>query len=149
MGFRSWVAAPVDVREVKEANVTTESSRGAAMTAHPSYGGKDMTREPFIVRQGDVLLRRVDAIPAEAKPVARDNGRVILAYGEVTGHAHQIADPDSAVLLSVAERATFLRLTKKAQLVHEEHAPIDLAPGAYEVIHQREATPWGERRVMD
>lgn len=109
----------------------------------------------FIARQGDVLIRRVNAIPSGAKPKDRDGGRVILAYGESTGHAHQVmvADrlpaADDAVLLTVAESATFLRLAKKAQLVHEEHAAIDLAPGTYEIVHQREYTPWGERRVLD
>ena len=103
------------------------------------------------LRQGDVLLRAIDSIPEQAKPLPRDNGRVVLAYGEVTGHAHQIADPDAsgAVLLSVAESATFLRLAKKAQLVHEEHGSLDLAPGNYAVYRQVEATPWGERRVAD
>lgn len=104
-----------------------------------------------IYRQGDVLIRRVEKIPANAKPKDRDAGRVILAYGEVTGHAHQIADPDAkgAVLLSVSESATFLRLTKKAQLVHEEHATIDLPAGDYQVVHQREYTIFGERAVLD
>ena len=46
---------------------------------------------PFHVRQGDVLALGVEAIPEDAKPVTRDRGRVILAYGEVTGHAHAIA----------------------------------------------------------
>lgn len=112
---------------------------------------KETLVKPFIVRQGDVLLRKVDAIPADAKPKSRDNGRVILAYGEVTGHAHQIADPDTAgaALLTVAESATFLRLAKKAQLIHEEHASIDLAPGAYEVIHQREYAYGQTIRVAD
>lgn len=109
----------------------------------------------FVIRQGDVLVRRVKSIPASAKPKARDNGRVILAYGEVTGHAHQVmvADripaADDAVLLTVAESATFLRLAKKAQLVHEEHAAIDLAPGTYEVIRQVEHRPWGVQAVAD
>lgn len=91
-------------------------------------------------RQGDVFVRRIQSIPAEARPSQRDQNRVILAYGEVTGHAHQIATPDAvgAVLLTVAESATFLRLSKKAQLVHEEHAAIDLPAGEYEVILQRE-----------
>ena len=44
-----------------------------------------------MVRQGDVLLVPVDAIPEAAKPVARDHGRVVLAYGEATGHAHAIS----------------------------------------------------------
>ena len=115
--------------------------------------GKDTSVE--IYRQGDVLIKRVRTIPTGAKPKARDNGRVILAYGEVTGHAHQlmVADrppvADDAVLLTVAESATFLRLKKGAQLVHEEHATIDLAPGNYEIVHQREYRPWGEVRVAD
>lgn len=123
------------------------TSRGG-MTA-----GKDISME--IYRQGDVLIKRVRAIPTGAKPKARDNGRVVLAWGEQTGHLHQIlvADrlpaADDAVLLTVAESATFLRLAKKAQLVHEEHAAIDLAPGTYEIVHQREWTPWGEKRVLD
>lgn len=39
-------------------------------------------------RQGDVLIERVSSFPAKLTPVARENGRVILAHGEVTGHAH-------------------------------------------------------------
>lgn len=103
-----------------------------------------------IWRQGDVLLRLVEKIPAAAKPKARDNNRVILAYGEVTGHAHQIAVPDSVgAVLSVAESATFLRLMKKAQLVHEEHATIDLPAGNYEVVQQREWLYGESVRVRD
>ena len=117
----------------------------------PHIGRRRIIVTEFIARQGDVLIRRVASIPSEAKPKERDGGRVILAYGEVTGHAHQIADPDAvgAVLLTVAESATFLRLTKKAQLVHEEHAPIDLAPGTYEVLHQREYAYGESIRVAD
>src|SRR3990172_6166118 len=37
------------------------------------------------IRQGDVYLVPVDAIPAKITPVARDAGRIILAYGEGTG----------------------------------------------------------------
>ncbi len=49
----------------------------------------------------------------------------------------------------MAESATFLRLAKKAQLVHEEHATIDLAPGTYQVIRQREYSYGESRRVLD
>lgn len=105
----------------------------------------------FLARQGDVLIERVESIPGVAKAKSRDAGRVILAYGEVTGHAHQIADPDScgAVLLTVAESATFLRLTKGAQLIHEEHATIDLPAGSYKITHQREYAYGETMRVAD
>ncbi len=45
---------------------------------------------PFHVRQGDVLVLEIDDIPKDARRVPRDDGRVVLAYGEVTGHAHAI-----------------------------------------------------------
>jgi hypothetical protein len=114
-----------------------------------------MTKPAFIARQGDVLLIRVASIPAKATPQKRDGGRVILAYGEVTGHAHQIADPDKVgaelltAPLTVSESATFLRLAKKAQLVHEEHGTITLAPGTYEVRRQREYSYGENQRVLD
>ena len=100
---------------------------------------------PFIVRQGDVLLRRIDAIPADAKPVKRDAGRIILAYGEVTGHAHAICDPH-AQLLQLPRELTdaeiderFLAITgAEATLQHEEHAAITIPPGTYQVTRQRE-----------
>lgn len=108
-----------------------------------------MTRRPFLARQGDVLIRQVQEIPAGAKEQPRDKGRVVLAYGEVTGHAHQLADPEAGILLTVAESATFLRLTKGTQLVHEEHSAIGLAPGMYEVVRQVEHRPWGIQQVAD
>ncbi len=39
-------------------------------------------------RQGDVVLTPLKAVPAGAVPVDPVNGRLILAYGEVTGHHH-------------------------------------------------------------
>ena len=49
-------------------------------------------------RQGDVLLIPTDSIPEGTKPAKRDSrGRLVLAEGEVTGHAHVILD-DAATL---------------------------------------------------
>jgi hypothetical protein len=45
-----------------------------------------------IIRQGDVLLTPVLSLPVGLKEVPLDKGRIVLAYGEVTGHAHAIAD---------------------------------------------------------
>jgi len=97
---------------------------------------------PILYRQGDVLLMAVDSVPADAQPVARDDGRIVLAYGEVTGHAHAIDAPESeATLLSVSEERRFLRLMADVDLAHEEHATIHLPPGVYRVIRQR---VWGD-----
>ena len=97
-----------------------------------------MTEQPRMYRQGDVFLQSVQAIPEQAVPVARDAGRIILAYGEVTGHAHAIEAPVAeATLLSAGENERFLRLLTDADLVHEEHGLIHLPAGDYQVIRQR------------
>jgi hypothetical protein len=94
-----------------------------------------------IFRQGDVLVREIDALPPGLHPVPRDEGRIILAYGETTGHAHAIAAPDvEATLLTADERHRFLRLMASVHLDHEEHGTIAIPPGIYEVIRQREWT---------
>ena len=59
-------------------------------------------------RQGDVLIERVAKVPAGLKPVAREAGRIVLAHGEVTGHAHAIAEPECELLETGDER--FLRV---------------------------------------
>lgn len=79
-----------------------------------------------IIRQGDVLLVPVRRLPAGLKPVAPENGRVVLAHGEATGHHHSFAFSDRAALfredggggglfLSIAAGAP-------AALEHQEHA---------------------------
>lgn len=42
-------------------------------------------------RQGDVLIERIASLPAQLKKAARENGKIILAHGEVTGHHHAFA----------------------------------------------------------
>jgi hypothetical protein len=51
-----------------------------------------MKTAPNTIRQGDVLLTPVASLPAGCQAVPLDKGRIVLAYGEVTGHAHAIAD---------------------------------------------------------
>ena len=97
-----------------------------------------MEQGPRIYRQGDVLLHEVDSIPATAQIAERDAGRLVLAYGEVSGRAHVIDAPDEqATLLTIAENERFLRLVADVDLVHEEHASIHLPAGLYQVVRQR------------
>jgi len=53
---------------------------------------------PAQARQGDVLLVPVAQIPDGARRVKRERGRVVLAWGEVTGHAHAIASSAATLL---------------------------------------------------
>lgn len=48
-------------------------------------------QHPIQIRQGDVYLIPVAALPAGCKPIQPEAGRrFVLAHGEVTGHAHAI-----------------------------------------------------------
>lgn len=105
-----------------------------------------MKRNHDVFRQGDVLVRRIDKIPAKAQPRAR-KGRIVLAEGEVTGHAHAIVEPE-ALLYDLGDEL-FLHADGTVTLRHEEHAPISLPPGDYQVVRQREYTPEAFRNVAD
>jgi hypothetical protein len=121
------------------------------------------------IRQGDVCLALVAALPAGCKEVPYDKGRIVLAYGEVTGHAHAIADhlpavraedraaeiADAAIsrvkarLLVAPTGERFLEVTETVTLTHEEHRPHAIAPGIYKLPQQVEYTPAELRRVAD
>jgi len=100
-------------------------------------------------RQGDVLLVAVPAIPKDARLLPRDQGRIVLALGEATGHAHAIADPQ-AVLLETELQQRFLQVLAEGGVLlrHEEHHPILLPQGTYEVRRQREYTPGAVWRMV-
>lgn len=40
-------------------------------------------------RQGDVLIVAVGSVPGTLDPIEREGDRIILAHGEVTGHAQR------------------------------------------------------------
>lgn len=107
-------------------------------------------------RQGDVFIERIDGgeivdnrlyVEGDVRnridltEVPADKGRVILAYGEVTGHAHAL-DAQTTKLFGVKEWVDrILLVAKTTALMHEEHAPITLAPGIYRIRQQREYVP--------
>lgn len=106
-----------------------------------------------VYRQGDVLITSIKSIPDGVVPVERDAGRLVLAYGEVTGHAHAIASPEADLFATPGATAEavdrFLRVRSQVALEHEEHATITLPPGDYVVRRQREYTPESSRMVAD
>ena len=102
----------------------------------------------MIVRQGDLLLRKVEKLPKQARTVKSD----VILEGEATGHAHRILDGEIYRFWSQSSGdQLFVKADKGAMLVHEEHASIELVPGIYEVIRQREYDPDTETTqwVMD
>lgn len=100
-------------------------------------------------RQGDVLVTRLSRRPAgEQKPIAREKGRIVLAHGEATGHAHAIKAPNAS-LFEVAGRVFLSIGGDTVALEHEEHATVEIDEGTYEVTRQREYSPAAIRNVAD
>ena len=112
-----------------------------------------------VFAQGDILFVRA-SIPAEAEPMKP--GRITLALGEASGHAHVIDDPVEVVQGYTMKDAgnavrTFLRVVSEAgaevKHVHGtsltgEHDTVRLPPGDWERLEQ--ATWAGEaRRAAD
>lgn len=107
----------------------------------------------WMARQGDVLLIEVDTIPGEAlaHPRPADAGRVVLAYGEVTGHAHTL-DADAVTAYGPSDDAFWVRVDRPgAVVIHEEHAPIVIPERVrtLRVVRQQEYSAAGARRVQD
>ena len=105
----------------------------------------------MMMRQGDVLVTRISAKPKKATPKDRDGGRIVLAYGEVTGHAHAIAEETATLfsLLDDGKEELYLEADGSVTLRHEEHAPITIPTGTYKITRQREYTPEAIRNVVD
>jgi hypothetical protein len=128
-----------------------------------------MNKPNNILRQGDVLLTRVSALPEGCVGVPSDRGRIVLAYGEVTGHSHSIHDTaaewrptpqaeevcDAAIArakarLVVSPRGErYLEVFETVVLLHEEHTLCPIPPGIYKVPVQVEYSPKSVRRVED
>lgn len=128
---------------------------------------EEMKQKPLkSYRQGDVLLVKIDKLPKGTNEVALD--RVILAYGEATGHAHVLERekvkplmkhprPDKPAWDAGAER--FIEVMEAASLKHldlprgdrptGEHADVPLEPGLYQVVRQREWSDEMARYVAD
>jgi hypothetical protein len=106
------------------------------------------------IRQGDILLTQIDPKdkPKQARKLPAEQGRVILAHGEVTGHHHSIASAHGA-LLETDSGERFLEIKTTTPLEHQEHAPHWLQENeVYRVVRQREFAPESptlSRAVLD
>lgn len=89
-------------------------------------------------RHGDVLL-----VPSQQIPAGLTLDTLVVAEGELTGHAHRIQGQGQLIQ---SDQSLFLKVDGEATLTHEEHGPIPLARGLYEVIQQREFAPWLQHR---
>lgn len=108
-----------------------------------------MKHKQAIIRQGDVVLVPIAEFPTDLKPKPRDNGRIILAYGEVTGHSHAIAAKHCEAWVDGAG-VTMLEVRRAmALLEHDEHGAAKLPPGKYAVRIKRTYSRGEVRNVQD
>jgi hypothetical protein len=108
--------------------------------------------------QGDILLERVDDLPAtdDAVEIA-DTDVVILAHGELSGHRHAahgrvklVYDAAHARDIPLGLYVGHLHVTAgSARLEHEEHGTIALQRGIYRVRRQRRLEPSDADIVKD
>lgn len=115
-------------------------------------GKRQMNKFPKHYRQGDVLVIEAKALPQSVEPVAREGGRVILAHGELTGHAHAIKAPGVTHYKSADGRFYFSvdDGDAPAALEHEEHKTIAFEPGkVFRHARQVEYSPAALRTVAD
>lgn len=123
------------------------------------------------LRQGDVQIQQIAQLPAGCKELPPEGNRIVLAHGEVTGHAHAIYDhvqqreqpgaadeiaqaaiaraQSKARLLVAPNGERYLEVKETVTLRHEEHTQHTLPPGIYHLPRQMEYTPAELRRVED
>lgn len=97
----------------------------------------------MIYRHGDLLIKEVKKIPK--LPKLKTN---ILAFGEVTGHHHSLSGKSQVF---GEGQPQYLIVEQEAELVHQEHKPILIGKGAYQIIREREYNPFEKeiRQVQD
>jgi len=100
-------------------------------------------------QHGDVIITKINKLPDNAKIVKPKASGNILADGESTGHAH-VVDPTKTVMYSVGT-ALYLVVKERATVTHEEHKPIDIDEGVYEIGRVQEYDHFAEeaRNVED
>lgn len=100
-----------------------------------------------IYRHGDVLLKQVKELPKKVKKLKTN----VLAYGEQTGHSHQVIARLETMTIYEAVEGKFLELTAPAKVKHQEHSTIELLPGIYKIGIEEEYDPFSKaiRQVQD
>lgn len=98
-------------------------------------------------QQGDVLLIKIDKSEVKGEKIKG----VVVQEGEHTGHAHRFNGQENIVSLFGTEEQKYLTLTDTATLYHEEHLPVTIEKGDYEVRIIRQKDPFTKliSRVVD
>lgn len=86
-----------------------------------------------IYRHGDVLIRQIKELPENLK---KYNSKIV-AEGEATGHNHELVGNNCQVLVD-EKQLKFILVEEPTKIKHPEHKEIELDPGNYEVVIEKE-----------
>jgi hypothetical protein len=100
-------------------------------------------------RQGDVLVIETASEVKDLKPTQK----LTLAMGEATGHHHTVFPGQETDVIGFASNSTSLverlEVSSPVKVKHQEHGPIELPKGKYDVVIQSEYSPEMFRNVVD
>ena len=86
-------------------------------------------------QQGDVILKKVEQLPKGVMKVSVSS-QLIVERGEGV-NTHCINDTDKVEVYD-KDGVMYLKVTEPVNLVHEEHGIIEIFPGLYEKVKERE-----------
>lgn len=109
----------------------------------PAEPIEDTGTTTAMVRQGDVLLVLLERLPANAVETSASDRGVVAARSWATGHAHLLTG--TRLRRFAAHGTTIVEVTGSAVLTHDEHDPLDLPPGTWEIRLQRQYDPMSLR----
>ena len=101
-------------------------------------------------RHGDVYIVRTKT-KEETIRTGKRNRSPILAYGEVTGHKHELQEETAFERYEIDGKTFLIVKEGGVSIDHEEHGLGHIEPGTYEVRIDREYYYLSEisRQVMD
>jgi len=104
----------------------------------------------MMIQQGDVIIESVDGIPGDCKPGKLNQGQIVLAEGETTGHAHRIAEV-AGVVFKEKDGMFYLENRNELKVNHEEHKTVFIPPGTWRIRKVQEYDHFAEeaRAVAD
>jgi hypothetical protein len=94
--------------------------------------------------QGDVFLVKEDKIPENAHMIKPTPRGYILATGEATGHAHVI---DADIKCYEINGTLYIKNDIPVELRHEEHKPLSISPGIWQVGRVKEFDAFKKERI--
>lgn len=102
--------------------------------------------------QGDLLIRKVQKLPENLRPLTSQSGRFIVAHSE-TGHHHWLPETGVQYFGTDDPNVCYIKIENSSLLTHDRpfdtHEEILLPSGFYALHRQQEMSPEGWRRVED